>query len=57
MVAGNAVPASADSNVEHVITYYNNAQHSEVVGHWASGCYSIYEGRFSQYSSSIEFGC
>jgi hypothetical protein len=57
MVVGNALPASADSSVEHVITYYNNAQHSEVVGEWAYGCYSIYEGKFSEYSSAIEYGC
>jgi polyisoprenoid-binding protein YceI len=57
MVVGNALPASAASGVEHVTTYYNNAQHSEVVGEWATGCYSLYEGRFSGYSSTIEYSC
>jgi hypothetical protein len=42
---------------EVVITYYNNAQHSTVVGQYAFGCTFSSWGESTSYETAIEYAC
>ena len=61
-VAGSGLPAQANPSprvreFELILTYYNNAQHSIVVGTFASGCYYYASGTRSAYVSSNSYLC
>jgi hypothetical protein len=42
---------------ETSITYYNNAQHSEIVGAYDTGCFTFQWGTASDYSTTTETVC
>jgi hypothetical protein len=55
------LPASATPQtgrgIETVITYYNNASHSLIVGEDAFGCTSTLWGTISLYKTIVNYAC